>query len=411
MSVITAPSTKRPSRAALRLVKTRDISREEWLSVRRKGIGSSDAAAAIGLNPHHSMLELWMIKTGRSHLLPKSDPGDRTSPTYWGSLLEPIVAAHYTHQTGNKVRKNLQMSGFYTLEHPMIKGLCITPPILGRISIGKMVEKNGRRLPEKDDQFTITSQVQTQEGWAPHPLDAIYRKASPAEKLRAIPVTVMFSEPDLNLRASYCFFDRHAGRPLCNGNGMHCRRLTQEGAASLPCPGPESCEFGQGQCKPYGRLNVQIDEADELGTFIFRTTGYNSIRTLTARLQYYQAVSGGLLASLPLELRLRGKSTVQSHRTPIYYVDLTIREGKTLEEAIQQARELHDRRLHVGFDQGALDSIAKAGLANRLFEESDEEFGAVKEEFFATEEKDDSLGQKKGSKGLSSQIKERAAAS
>jgi hypothetical protein len=42
----------------------------------------------------------------------------------------------------------------------MIKGLAITPPILGRISIGKIVEKNGKRLPEKDDQFTITSQIQ-----------------------------------------------------------------------------------------------------------------------------------------------------------------------------------------------------------------------------------------------------------
>ena len=265
----------------------------------------------------------------------------------------------------------------------MIKGLCITPPILGRISIGKMVEKNGRRLPEKDDQFTITSQVQTQEGWAPHPLDVIYRKASPAEKLRTIPVTVMFSEPALNLRASYCFFDRHAGRPLCSGNGMHCRRLTQEGIASLPCPGPDSCEFGQGQCKPYGRLNVQIDAADELGTFIFRTTGYNSIRTLTARLQYYQAASGGLLASLPLELRLRGKSTVQSHRTPIYYVDLTIREGITLEGAIQQAQELHQRRANAGFDQLALDVAAKVGLANGLFEEAEEEFASLREEFFS----------------------------
>lgn len=34
----------------------------------------------------------------------------------------------------------------------MIKGLAITPPILGRISIGRVVEKNGKRLPEKDDQ-------------------------------------------------------------------------------------------------------------------------------------------------------------------------------------------------------------------------------------------------------------------
>jgi hypothetical protein len=41
----------------------------------------------------------------------------------------------------------------------MIKGLAITPPVLGRISIGKIVEKNGK-TPEKDDQFTITSQIQ-----------------------------------------------------------------------------------------------------------------------------------------------------------------------------------------------------------------------------------------------------------
>lgn len=47
----------------------------------------------------------------------------------------------------------------------MIKGLAITPPALGRISIGRVVEKNGKRLPEKDDQFTITSQIQNKEGW------------------------------------------------------------------------------------------------------------------------------------------------------------------------------------------------------------------------------------------------------
>ena len=53
----------------------------------------------------------------------------------------------------------------------MIKGLAITPPILGRISIGRMIEKNGKHLPEKDDQFTITSQIQSKEGWIKHPFD------------------------------------------------------------------------------------------------------------------------------------------------------------------------------------------------------------------------------------------------
>jgi putative phage-type endonuclease len=102
---MTLSSNRRPAHTALRLIKTHDLSREEWLTARRRGIGSSDAAAAIGLNPHQSMLELWMIKTGRSHLLSQSDPGDRTGATYWGNLLEPIVAAHYTHETGYKVRK------------------------------------------------------------------------------------------------------------------------------------------------------------------------------------------------------------------------------------------------------------------------------------------------------------------
>ncbi len=39
----------------------------------------------------------------------------------------------------------------------MLKGLAITPPVVGRISIGRIVEKNGKRVPEKDDQFTLWS--------------------------------------------------------------------------------------------------------------------------------------------------------------------------------------------------------------------------------------------------------------
>jgi hypothetical protein len=266
----------------------------------------------------------------------------------------------------------------------MIKGLAITPPVLGRISIGRVVEKNGKRLPEKDDQFTITSQVQNREGWVPHPLDEELRQASANGKLRSIPVRVLFHDPELNLRAEYSLFDRQNGRPLCVGNGETCRRYTESGVQTLPCPSPDSCELAKGGlCKPYGRLNVQIGDDDELGSFIFRTTGYNSIRSLAARLSYYQAVSGNLLACLPLELRLRGKSTTQSHRAPVYYVDLTIREGMSLEAAIAEARQTDARRQAVGFDQAALDDSARQGFANGAFEESEEEIPAIVEEFYA----------------------------
>ncbi len=106
-SVIPAgvPSSTKP-RPALKLVKTQDLGRDQWLQVRKGGIGSSDAAAAVGLNPYQSQLELWMEKTGRAPTTPPGDGGaDDLSPMYWGSLLEPIVAAHYTRRTGNRVRR------------------------------------------------------------------------------------------------------------------------------------------------------------------------------------------------------------------------------------------------------------------------------------------------------------------
>ena len=75
------------------------------MEVHKTGIGASDAAAAVGLSPYKSPWELWLEKTGRDATLPKPDPKDTTEPVYWGTLLEPIVAAAYTQQTERKVRK------------------------------------------------------------------------------------------------------------------------------------------------------------------------------------------------------------------------------------------------------------------------------------------------------------------
>ena len=268
----------------------------------------------------------------------------------------------------------------------MIKGLAITPPILGRISIGKVVEKNGKRLPEKDDQFTLTSQIQNKEGWVKHPLDEQLRAKAPNQKLRTIPVRMIFNDPELNLRAEYSLFDRQTGRPVCMGNGETCQRSTNQGIEQHPCPSPDLCPLAQGgNCKPYGRLNVNLDESDELGTFIFRTTGFNSIRTLAARLSYYHAASNGLLSCLPLQPTLRGKSTTQSYRTPVYYVDLTLRDGIQLQEAIQTAKSIDQQSKQAGFNQNALDQIARQGYGNARFEVSSEEGLDLVEEFYTDE--------------------------
>lgn len=273
----------------------------------------------------------------------------------------------------------------------MIKGLAITPPVLGRISIGKIVEKNGKRVPEKDDQFTITSQIQNKDGWVKHPLDEQLRAKAPNQnqKLRSIPVRMIFNDPELNLRAEYSLFDRQTGRLICSGNGESCQRLGQNGIEQHPCPSPDLCPLAQGGlCKPYGRLYVNLDESDEFGTFIFRTTGFNSIRTLAARLSYYHAASGDLLSCLPLQLTLRGKSTTQSYRTPIYYVDLTLRDGVNLQDAISTAKQIDEQSKAAGFYQEALDHVARQGYGNASFEVGGEEGLDIVEEFYHRDEQE-----------------------
>ncbi|QIK80570.1 YqaJ viral recombinase family protein [Lysobacter sp. HDW10] len=89
--------------AAFRLIETKSLDRQQWLDVRKGGIGSSDAAAAVGLCPYKSPLELWMEKTGRAESDPRKPNWD--SPMYWGTLLEPLVATAYGEKSGHRVRR------------------------------------------------------------------------------------------------------------------------------------------------------------------------------------------------------------------------------------------------------------------------------------------------------------------
>lgn len=81
------------------LAKTKDMSRDEWLKLRRTGIGGSDAATVCGLNPNSSLIELWADKTGR---LPDKDD---TEAMRVGRDLEEYVAARFCEATGKKVER------------------------------------------------------------------------------------------------------------------------------------------------------------------------------------------------------------------------------------------------------------------------------------------------------------------
>ncbi|WP_410497714.1 YqaJ viral recombinase family protein [Chitinibacter sp. S2-10] len=86
---------------AIRLASTLHLSREDWLALRAQGIGSSDAAAAVGLSPYKSPLTLWLEKTHRKQ---PDDLSDKPA-VIWGTVLEPVLANVYAERCGCKVRR------------------------------------------------------------------------------------------------------------------------------------------------------------------------------------------------------------------------------------------------------------------------------------------------------------------
>lgn len=81
------------------LVSTANMSHEEWLQWRRRGIGGSDAAAIAGLSPWKSSVAVWLEKTGQ---VEPPEPGEEA---YWGTVLEDVVAREFSLRTGLKVRR------------------------------------------------------------------------------------------------------------------------------------------------------------------------------------------------------------------------------------------------------------------------------------------------------------------
>ena len=85
---------------AIKLAKVKDLSREEWVELRRKSIGGSDAATIVGLNPYSSKLTLYADKKG---ILPEKEDTERMR---LGRDLEEYVAQRFCEETGKKVKRS-----------------------------------------------------------------------------------------------------------------------------------------------------------------------------------------------------------------------------------------------------------------------------------------------------------------
>lgn len=93
-------------------IPTTGMSREEWLTERKNGIGGSDAGAVCGLNPYRSPLAVYQDKTGT-----ETDDADSESMRQ-GRDLEDYVARRFTEQTGKKAKRANVI--YKSREHPFM---------------------------------------------------------------------------------------------------------------------------------------------------------------------------------------------------------------------------------------------------------------------------------------------------
>lgn len=82
---------------------TKNMSREEWLGLRKNTIGGSDAQAITGLSNYSSPYTVWADKTGR---LPDKEDSEAMRQ---GRDLEAYVAERFMQATGKRVRRENNM--------------------------------------------------------------------------------------------------------------------------------------------------------------------------------------------------------------------------------------------------------------------------------------------------------------
>lgn len=273
------------------------------------------------------------------------------------------------------------LRGAVALENDMIKNFAYTIPTVGRITIGEKRDKDGKRLPVKLNHFQITAQHQREGRFVQHPVQEVVagETGQAPDKLQWIPIKLMFNDPDLSVRERYEAFGAD-GRMLCAGDGEIARRKQGATVEEVKCPGADHCEYGkQARCKLMTRLNVQIDvpksekfTPDPLSSFILRSAGFNTARTIRAKLTALAAMLGGKLTGVPLQMRLRQKSSTGSCHSIFYYVDIV--PATDLISCAQLAKKYAEDMANAGLNQQAFEEVIKAGLANGPFEDTSEDF-------------------------------------
>lgn len=218
----------------------------------------------------------------------------------------------------------------------MIKNLVPRLPERGHVKIGELGESRQSRgggtyqIPRKLSHFRVTTLERGKDGnFLPDQEFHAKYGDTPTE----IPVRLLFDQIELNAPSRYgCY----VGKTLwCSGDGESAVRISAQPdhpALTEPLIVPCTCSRqdptykGKDRCKMNLMLSVLIDGISGVGgVYKFRTTSFNSITGILSSLTFIRSVTGGILANIPLKLRLQPKqATNPNDQSPvtIYVVSL-----------------------------------------------------------------------------------------
>jgi len=276
------------------------------------------------------------------------------------------------------------ISPMHRIRRPtMIKGLIPSLPERGKIKIGvkgKMIRSqrgNEFQPPQKLDHFVVTTLQRGEDGnFVPD--DTLMQRLG--DKPTEIPVRLLYDDPTLNFPTRYACF---VGRVLwCSGDGEVATRLTETPQdiasgtkqrprdVSCPCHRSDPAYTGKDKCKMNGSLSVLIEGAGGIGgVWKFRTTSYNSIVGIMSAMTFIRSLTGGVLANIPLKLRVQPKQTTapDGSQVVVYIVSLEFDGDMAGLQTIAHGIALDRAKMNVSIqhvEEEARRMLALAGSAN-----------------------------------------------
>lgn len=259
-----------------------------------------------------------------------------------------------------------------------IKGLVPMMKEIGKIKIGTKGEVKTStkgtqyRPPVKIDHFEIVSVLRDDKGnLIPDPI-----MKELGENPKELDIFLLYNDETLNFTTRYNEYK--GGKCQCSGDGVKARLNNGD---EIEC-NPETCKvFKEKRCKPNGILSVILTKSPRLGgVYKFRTTSYNSIRSVLSSLFFIKSLTGGVLAMIPLKLTVSPMTVQPKDSTTsqtIYVVNIEFR--GTMEQLLEKTVEVSKYQSMMRANIKQLEATARASLA---IPESEEESKEIQAEFY-----------------------------